>query len=398
MQGWAAAGHEVGLHPYFVDDGFANDFDAGYRRSADWFEQTMGFPYGPTVRHHSLEWLGWVTPAEIMGNWGLRMDTWYYAWGPALFNPTVNSQAHGYINGSGQPMRFINQLGQVIDVFQQSTALVDEQLVTGDNSEHLSIPGAVAVSQQLINASQNGAYAAITTQFHIDYINFGEVYPWVEQTLQYAQAQGIPMWPTRSWLAFTDARYGTAVTDVNWSAPDRTLSFRATLPVGSPALTMLVPGSFGADSVTSVVVDGAVVSAPQFVVNGKTTRAITLTRPANGAARVVSVAYAVTTPTVNVGDLTVTEGHSGTTQGNVPVTLSAPSASTVTVNFSATPGTATTPADYTRAPGSVQFAPFQTAQSIPVTIAGDLLQEGNHSFSVNLTARPTPTSATGPAS
>ena len=148
---------------------------------------------------------------------------------------------------------------------------------------------------------------------------------------------------------------------------------------------MLVPGSFGADSVTSVAVDGAVVSAPQFVVNGKTTRAITLTRPANGAAREVSVAYAVTTPTVNVGDLTVTEGHSGTTQGNVPVTLSAPSASTVTVNFSATPGTATTPADYTRAPGSIQFAPFQTAQSIPVTIAGDLLQEGNHSFSVNLT-------------
>ena len=105
------------------------------------------------------------------------------------------------------------------------------------------------------------------------------------------------------------------MTDVTWSAAGSDLSFRATLPVALPALTMLVPGSFGADSVTSVAVDGAVVSAPQFVVNGKTTRAITLTRPANGAARVVSVAYAVTTLTVNLGDLTVTEGHSGTTQG-----------------------------------------------------------------------------------
>jgi hypothetical protein len=383
VQAWEAAGHEIGLHPYFVDDGFANDFAAGYQRSADWFPVQMGLDYGPTVRHHSLEWLGWVTPAAIMRDFGLRMDTSYYAWGPALFNPDVDTQAHGYINGSGQPMRFIDQSGQVIDVFQQSTALVDEQLVTGDNSELLSIPAAVAVSQQLINESQNGSYAAVTTQFHIDYITFGEVYPWVQQTVQYAQAQGVPMWPTRRWLEFTDARYGTAVTDVNWSALDRTLSFRATLPPGSPALTMLVPGSYGGDSVTSVVVGGSPATAPQFVVNGRTMRAITLTRPANGAAILVSVAYAVTTPTVSIGDLSVAEGNSGTTAANLAVTLSAPTANTVTVNFSATPGTATA-ADYTRAPGSIQIPPGQTAAIIPVTIIGDTLVEGNHEFSVTL--------------
>ncbi len=45
VAGWAAAGHEVGLHPYFADDGFANDFDAGYDVSATWFEPAMGFPY-----------------------------------------------------------------------------------------------------------------------------------------------------------------------------------------------------------------------------------------------------------------------------------------------------------------------------------------------------------------
>ena len=62
------------------------------------------------------------------------MDLSFYAWGPAMFKrtpATPATQAHGYINGSGLPMRFVNPAGEVLPVYQQVTALVDEQLVTG---------------------------------------------------------------------------------------------------------------------------------------------------------------------------------------------------------------------------------------------------------------------------
>jgi hypothetical protein len=109
VSSWAASGHEVSLHPYFAPDGFEGNMQGGYNLAANWFRTAIPVPWGPSVRHHALEWTGWVDPASVMSTFGVRMDLSYYAWGPALDNPTRSSQAHGYINGSGLPMRFVTQ-------------------------------------------------------------------------------------------------------------------------------------------------------------------------------------------------------------------------------------------------------------------------------------------------
>ena len=147
---------------------------------------------------------------------------------------------------------------------------------------------------------------------------------------------------------------------------------------------MLVPGVFGGQAVTAVVVDGQAASAPSLVVNGRTMRAFTLTRPASGAPRSVSVHYELGTPAITVGNLTVTEGHTGTTIAQLPVSLSPPSSNTVTVQFQTANGTATQPADYQASSGTLTFSPFQTSQTVPLTIVGDTIVEGPHSFSVTL--------------
>ena len=316
------------------------------------------------------------------------MDASYYAWGPALFNPTQATQAHGYINGSGQPMRFVTETGQVIPVYQQVTALVDEQLVTGSYAEGLTVAQAQAVSRQLIDESQAGSYAAVMAQFHIDYYLFSEVGPWVDGTMAYAQSLQIPMWTTQRWLQFVEAKAATTITNVNWSANDKTLTFTATLPAGAEAHTLLVPATFGSDTVTAVAVNGSPVTAPSLVVNGRTMRAITLTA---GAARNVAVLYGVPTPAIAIGDVTIIEGHTGTTVANLPLTLSSPSSNSVTVNYQTVNGTATQPGDYQSGSGTITFAPFATSRVVPVTIVGDLTLEPNETFSVTLSA---PTNAT----
>ena len=131
VDGWRSAGHEVGLHPYFEPDGLQNNMAGGYAVAAGWWQSAYAFPYSLTTRHHSLEWRGWADPATVMAARGIRMDLSYYAWGPALDHPTQQLQAHGYLNGSGQAMRFVTQTGQVIPVYQQVTALTDEQLLVG---------------------------------------------------------------------------------------------------------------------------------------------------------------------------------------------------------------------------------------------------------------------------
>jgi Calx-beta domain len=95
-------------------------------------------------------------------------------------------------------------------------------------------------------------------------------------------------------------------------------------------------------------------------------------------------------PTVSINNVSANEGNSGTTPFVFTVSLSAPSAATVTVNFATADGTATSGSDYTAASGIVTFAPGQTTQTITVNVLGDTVVEPNETFVVNLS---TPTNA-----
>jgi virginiamycin B lyase len=88
-------------------------------------------------------------------------------------------------------------------------------------------------------------------------------------------------------------------------------------------------------------------------------------------------------PTISCGTGSVAEGNSGTTNLNVPVTLSRASTQTVTVNWSTGvisggAGNQADPAtDYTAASGTVTFAPGATTGSATISVNGDTLVEAD---------------------
>lgn len=88
--------------------------------------------------------------------------------------------------------------------------------------------------------------------------------------------------------------------------------------------------------------------------------------------------------TLAIGDATVAEGTSGTSFVNVPVTLSAPAAKSVQVNFQTVAGSARAGSDFNAVSGQLTFAQGQTRQIIRVPILGDRLPEFNESFEVVL--------------
>jgi ribosomal protein L35AE/L33A len=89
-------------------------------------------------------------------------------------------------------------------------------------------------------------------------------------------------------------------------------------------------------------------------------------------------------PALSVNDVTVIEGDSGAVQATFIVSLSAASGRNVSVGFSMSDGTATSGSDYVATSGSLNFPPGTTTQTVPVTILGDLLNEANESFFLNL--------------
>jgi hypothetical protein len=91
-------------------------------------------------------------------------------------------------------------------------------------------------------------------------------------------------------------------------------------------------------------------------------------------------------PQLSVSDVSVNEGNSGTTNATFTVSLSAASASTVTVNYGTVSGTATAGSDFTPTSGTLTFAPGETSKTVTVPVIGDTTFEPNEDFFVTLSS------------
>ncbi|WP_440106338.1 beta strand repeat-containing protein [Acidovorax sp. BL-A-41-H1] len=89
-------------------------------------------------------------------------------------------------------------------------------------------------------------------------------------------------------------------------------------------------------------------------------------------------------PGLSIDDVSVVEGNAGTASAVLTVTLNAASGQTVSVNYATADGTATQPADYTSASGTLTFTPGQTTRTITVPVIGETVPEANETFFVNL--------------
>jgi CSLREA domain-containing protein len=94
----------------------------------------------------------------------------------------------------------------------------------------------------------------------------------------------------------------------------------------------------------------------------------------------------VALPALSINNVTLGEGNGGSTPFVFTVTLSAPSATTVTVNFATANGTAVAGSDYVATSGVLTFAAGITTQTITVSVVGDTVVEGNETFFVNLSS------------
>jgi Big-like domain-containing protein/Calx-beta domain-containing protein/VCBS repeat protein len=96
-------------------------------------------------------------------------------------------------------------------------------------------------------------------------------------------------------------------------------------------------------------------------------------------------------PTLSINDVSVNEGDSGTSTLTFTVTLSSASNFTVTANFATADNTATAGVDYQPTNLGLIFSPGDTTKMVSITIMGDVANEADETFFVNLS---NPTNAT----
>jgi Calx-beta domain len=99
-----------------------------------------------------------------------------------------------------------------------------------------------------------------------------------------------------------------------------------------------------------------------------------------------SPATAAPTPSVTITDVTVTEGNAGTVNANFRIQVSPRprNCCPLQVTWATAPGSASAPADYTTSSGTVSLTRIFSSRVVSVPVAGDVLDESNETFVVNL--------------
>ncbi len=347
VQNWRSQGHEFGVHPYtYKPDSYppynVTNLSQGYDAMDYWWNLTFTSPKSATVRNHQVAWLGYTDAADLQIAHGMAMDTDFYSWGPWL-QKADGSWAHGYITGSGLPMKFVKLDGTILNTYQQLTTLIDEQLILGAGSQYENLTAAqgFAVSKALIDASQAGYYSALMTQNHVDYYVNGDPLTWNEQMMAYAQSLGIPMWNADQWLRFTQTRHDANYSNLAWNSQAGTLTFDLTAAATSGVqLTTLLPMSYNGLTLASVQVNGASKTFQQISVKGTPMAFISVAAGSASFTAQYQPSGATLTPTVTLSATptsTSSPTPTATPFGAPTATPTATGAPTATPTFTLTP-------------------------------------------------------------
>lgn len=239
---WRTRGHEFALHPY-VEEGL----EVGWAR---YWQQFTGLGYGgfATTRTHRVLWHGWTDTSYVQAGYGVRMNLDYYHVGPS-FQRADGSWVFGHFTGSGLPMRFVDVSGKVLNIWQQNTHLVDEQVIDMPweaNFVGSSPDAAIEFADNLIRSTVSGAYAALGAQFHLD--PFAVPGPWttgagvyLDGVLKSCQVYGVPVLAAQHWLDFTRTRSAIRFDGFHFAPESGQAHFSVDVDASDIGVILLVP-------------------------------------------------------------------------------------------------------------------------------------------------------------
>jgi hypothetical protein len=173
-------------------------------------------------------------------------------------------------------MKFVDEQGRILNIYQQLTQLTDEHLLIlhWGGQVKLDAETAVEVSKTLLRSSLAGENCAIAANFHVDPFAFGaqpaaEAARWLEGTLDYAIARGVPIWSAQEWLYFTEVRHDANLVEVQWNPAAKRVSFRVSAePAAEAELTVMVPMRHGDAKLAQLEVDGLSIEHHERKVGG----------------------------------------------------------------------------------------------------------------------------------
>ena len=288
-------------------------------------------------------------------------------------NDTIYANASANVFGGYTPTRTTGQdqivgatRGDVIDLSAFSPSNVQETPAGNDLVINLGSPGTITLKDYYLTDPPTISYGSGT----VPTVSIADA------SVAEGQAGTTP-----ATFRVTLSAPAVATLTVNYATADRTAGAGWDYVATSGTL-VFAPGETSKSFVVPVI--GDVVAEPDdtFVVR--------LTSPSAGLDILDNEATGTILNddlvTVSIADSSVAEGNAGTTPATFQLTLSAPAATTLTVNYATADSSATVGWDYVATSGTVIFAPGETSKAIVVSVVGDTGVEPDDAFFVWLTS------------
>jgi hypothetical protein len=275
---WIRRGHSFSVHtdprirevdPYW-------HMTESVRRHKAQVEADYGMP-SRVYRSHCVHWQGYVESARILADMGFQMDS-------SIISLLDNWGL--YTNGSGRPMRFVDENGDIIDLFEQSVNFYDDGSVMKVLTEEPETEIARAVLA--LREAADRYHTPFGFLSHpVSFFTYSSRF--VKGVLKAAHDMGVPVLSADEWLEFTLARDAAGISDTAWDG--QTLAFSVTRGRDGSGLTAMAPIPEGR-SVAEVTLDGQAVEPTVRAVHGRDYALVPLAAAEVGTVTQVQVRYA----------------------------------------------------------------------------------------------------------
>ena len=257
-----ARGHDFGEHPFVSLMPTKEEMRNGLREEMGAFRARYG--HDPvTNRGHSVVWVGWTDQAKYLRENGVRLDT---SFAGGRYHRTA------YVNGSGLPVKFMDENGELLDIYEQNTMSSDDGMTTDKCFERaLSIDECIAVSKKQIDASIDRFHTVYHPYFHPHAAQPAprSIQRWIEAAIQHCQERGFPFVNGTGWVDFNDGRRSLQLTSYSFDEASMSIEMTVTAGASVDGATLALPYVYRGLAMGSATVDGEPVAIEGTMMEGR---------------------------------------------------------------------------------------------------------------------------------
>ncbi len=242
-------GHDFGQHAFAGAKPTLEEMRSKLRAEMEAFRTRYGHE-SVTYRGHSVIWVGWTEMAKYLRENEVRLDTNFAA---ARFHHA------GYVNGSGLPVKFMDEDGRLIDLYEQTTMSTDDGWTTDKIfATPMSMEECIALSKEQADDAIDRYHTVYHPYFHPLRTRAGPTSSrqWLEGVLEHCRERGFHFVSGVDWVNFNDARRALQITAYAFDPASLTLRFTLEAALPAQSLSLILPYAFRGAPMQSAQVNG----------------------------------------------------------------------------------------------------------------------------------------------